>query len=120
MVELILFLFAGIGLTSIIVDSEFFSQRKQKYQDRTKEIEEKDGAENKIVQRRKKIFYMLNCYQCSGFWVGILLSLFLHPFNMSWYLLPLECLIGGGVISYTAQVGMALFNYLNVSYGSQS
>jgi hypothetical protein len=120
MIELILLILAGIGLTSIIVDSEFFADWKLAFQERTKKLEEKNGDSDPMVKKRKKLFYLVNCYQCSGFWVGVLLGVFLHPLDVSWYARPLEWLVCGGAVSYAAQVGMALFNYLNVSYGSES
>lgn len=120
MIELILLILAGVGLTSIIVDSEFFADWKLKFQDHTKKLEEKNGSKDTNVKVMKKLSYLINCYQCSGFWVGVFLGIFLHPMDMSWYARPLEWIVCGGAVSYSAQVGMALFNYLNVSYGSES
>lgn len=120
----LLFLLAGIGLTSIIVDSEFFAKRKEAYAKRTKLMTDKDGLdkygnESLRVQRRRKWFYLVNCYQCSGFWVGFLLGALVHPMaDWLWYHRPLEWLLCGGAVSYASQVGMALYNYLNVQYGS--
>ncbi len=119
MVELILFILSGIGLTSIIVDSEFFARRKLNFQKNTEELEKKNGENDRIVNFRKSLIYLLNCYQCSGFWVGFILGAFFHPLAVSWYARPLECIMCGGVISFAAQLGMALFNYLNVSYGNE-
>lgn len=120
MIELILLILAGIGLTSIIVDSEFFADWKLSFQAKTKKLEEKDGEDDPTVKKRKKLYYLVNCYQCSGFWVGFVLGVFLHPLGLSWYAWPVEWLVCGGAVSYAAQVGMALFNYLNVQYGSES
>ncbi len=80
---------------------------------------DKDGKESRRVQRRRKLFYLVNCYQCSGFWVGFLLGMLIHPLaDWSWYMRPMEWIVCGGAVSYAAQVGMALYNYLNVQYGS--
>ena len=120
MIELILLLLAGIGLTSIIVDGDFFAGWKLAFAEKTKKLEEKDGEGDPTVKKRKKLYYLANCYQCSGFWVGVLLGVLLHPLDVSWYMRPVEWLVCGGAVSYAAQVGMALFNYLNVQYGSES
>lgn len=119
MIWLIVFILAGIGLTSIIVDSEFFSSWKLDFAERTKVMEKEKGAEHGTVKKRRKIYYMLNCYQCSGFWVGLILGVFANPLACSWYFLPVTWLMCGCMISFASQIGMALFNYLNVQYGSE-
>jgi len=62
MVDFLVFLFGCIGITSIIVDGEIFKPIK-------------DYIENKVP---KFINTLLNCYQCSGFWVGIIFGVFLQ------------------------------------------
>jgi len=122
--EFLLFLLAGIGLTSIIVDSEFFAGWKNLFANKIKAREEKLGEQAKEDRKlfwMRKLFYLLNCYQCSGFWVGVVLGALVHPFaSFDGWWRALEAVLCGGVISYAAQVGMALYNYLNVEYGPRS
>lgn len=120
MIELILLILAGIGLTSIIVDSELISDFKISFQKKTTKLEARYGTDDSNVVIRKKLYYLVNCYQCSGFWIGLILGIFIHPMDVCWYARPIEWIVCGGAVSYMAQVGMALFNYLNVSYGNES
>ena len=115
-----LFILAGVGLTSIIVDSEFFRGWKEDFGVWIKARTEKYG-ETKLNKRLNKIHYMIYCYQCSGFWVGLWLGVFLDPLSLhtGWKNIGtyVAYLVYGGCISYLAQVGMALYNYMNVEYG---
>lgn len=156
MLEFLILLVAGVGLTCIIADSDIFAGLKEKYNKKTAALadafsdrlgvvgvtdevsvkfgeltddekvvffEELDNPllhkQYKMLQLRRKIHYMLNCHQCSGFWVGFLLGMFMHPLHdWSWYWRPLEWVICGGAVSFAASLGSVLINYLNVSYGS--
>jgi hypothetical protein len=124
MTLLLFFILAGIGITSIVADSEFTRGPKEKLAElvksRCERLGGKTGEEDDLVVFGRKLLYMLYCYQCSGFWVGMALGLFMHPmpeFHGLWRLL--EVVGCGGVTSYAAQVGMSLHNYLNVSYGGE-
>jgi hypothetical protein len=119
---LLLFLLGGIGLTSIIVDSEFFAGPKtwfaEKITKRAEELGDEAAKTDRKLYWMRKLNYLLNCYQCMGFWVGFFLAMFMSPlagYTGLWHLL--EWVICGGAISFTTQIGMALFNYLNVEYG---
>lgn len=65
-------LLGGVGMTVIIVESEislFFKNILEKF-------------------LPKFVINALNCYQCSGFWSGVLISLlFMNPFEVN-YTLP--------------------------------
>lgn len=130
------FILGGIGITSILVDSEFFEDYKKSFREKIEEYEkslkqtlgelpddeiEKELAEDRRLHWMKKLLYMAYCYQCMGFWVGLILGLLLHPMGdaMPWGWRLIEPIITGGVISYLAQIGMAIYNYLNV-YGGKS
>ena len=120
LMEFLLFLLAGIGITSIIVDSEIFAGWKESFGKRIQRREEKLGElakKDRNVWLMRKWYYLINCYQCSGFWVGFMLGALVHPvssFNGWWRVL--EAIMCGGVISYAAPLGMALYNYFNVTY----
>lgn len=62
MVDFLVFLIGCIGLTSIIVDGEIFKPLK-------------DFLQNKIPDF---FINLLNCYQCTGFWVGIIFGILLQ------------------------------------------
>src|ERR1700722_17543708 len=104
-IDFFIFVLSGIGITSIIVDSEFFRERKEKLAETIK-LKTTIGGEEKTWLLRK-IYYMLNCYQCSGFWVGLFLGLLLNPLGLSIWWRPLEAVMAGGLISYLSQMGMA-------------
>ena len=58
LVDFFVFLFGCVGITSIIVDGEIFKPVK-------------DYIHNKVPEFFNSL---LNCYQCSGFWVGIIFA----------------------------------------------
>ena len=69
----LLFILASIGMTLIIVESKLTSYPK---------IKVANFSNNKIIQF---IIYLFNCYQCSGFWVGMVMGSVLDPLdNKSW------------------------------------
>jgi len=122
---LLLFILAGVGITSIVVDSEFFAGWKDDFgkaiKARTDKLGDDLAPKDTILWLMRKVYYMLNCYQCSGFWVGLVLGALLHPLGdhcSHFWRIP-EAILAGGAISYAAQTGMALYNYLNVQYGNK-
>lgn len=126
MTTFLAFILSGIGITSIIVDSEFFAGLKQKFAEVIKKRCETLGDDlspkDWRLRAMRKLQYMLYCYQCSGAWVGLWLGLLMHPLGESfdgWWRL-LEGIVCGGIISYAAQLGMALWNFLNVEYGEKT
>jgi hypothetical protein len=124
MTSLLLFVFfilAGIGITSICVDSEFFRGWKENFGKWVKGRIEKYGEDNWLNKILRKIHYMIYCYQCSGFWVGLILGILMDPLCQfqGWKSVYtyVAFLAYGGVVSYLTQMGMALYNYINVEYG---
>ena len=101
-----------MGLTAIIVDSTI-SQKARKWLD------------DHLPQRFKGLWItkfvseMSNCYQCTGFWVGLLLGVFLIGTHWYWML----CC--GFVGSTAASWGTLYFTYLeaqtliNIDQGEQ-
>ena len=72
--NLILFIIAAIGLTNIMVDSVVMDKPRQWIANRT---------DNWFFHKVNKI---LECYQCAGFWCGILCAIFLWTPWLSWLL----------------------------------
>jgi hypothetical protein len=68
--NLLLFVFGTVGMTSIIVEGEIFRPVKEK-----------------IKPFMPAFFFkLLDCYQCSGFWCGILMGLLLFvDYNIIFY-----------------------------------
>jgi hypothetical protein len=60
--SLVLFCFGSIGVTHILVDGEIFKPVKE------------------FIAKNLPEFFskLLNCYQCTGFWVGIFFGFFLY------------------------------------------
>lgn len=59
--SIILLILTSVGITNIVVDSTLF-----------------EGVRNFIHGRSEFFGKMINCSMCSGFWVGLLLSLWLE------------------------------------------
>ena len=116
----LLFILGGIGITSICVDSEFFRGWKEAFGKWVKERIDKHGEDNRFNKILRKIHYMVYCYQCSGFWIGLWLGLLMDPLGLfaGWKSVAtyVALLAYGGCISYLTQMGMALYNYINVEY----
>lgn len=107
---LILFCIAVIGLTHIVVDSHIAELLKKKA------FENKDGTPKNLTPLQAEIKYMVNCYQCSGFWVGLLLGILVNPLSGTAFFLLLWLLYACAG-SYLGVVGAALLNYLDVVRG---
>lgn len=60
--NLFLFCFGSIGITHILVDGEIFRPVKE------------------YINEKLPVFFskLLNCYQCTGFWVGVFCFWFLY------------------------------------------
>lgn len=57
MITFTLYVFATIGLTSILVDSKIL-----------------EGRRNWIKDQSQMLGYMVGCYMCMGFWSGLLVG----------------------------------------------
>ena len=89
-------LIASVGLTHIVVDGSIFAGLR-------------GWVANSGMEWLKKL---ITCYQCSGFWAGVVLGLLLQPFgrDLWWFLQPLAF---GLATSYAAMAAAALLNYLD-------
>ena len=106
---------AAIGLSHIIVDGSILAKRKE---DLLKTYKAKYPWLEKLM----------TCYQCSGFWTGALVGLFVQPINwclfdffhwiialilmIPFYLIATPFIMGCAA-SYLSMVGAALLNYLD-------
>jgi hypothetical protein len=72
---IVLFFFATIGLTHIIVDSVFFDPIRRFFDWLSgkcyKKMQPWWRPRNILGWLFEKIHYMLTCYQCAGFWCGL-------------------------------------------------
>jgi len=75
MVNLILFVFAVIGLTGILVESTLFAPVRDWIR------AESTATTPTVINRQFWVFLnqMLSCYQCCGTWSGWFCGLFLFP-----------------------------------------
>jgi hypothetical protein len=87
---LILFLLGTVGATMIIVDSTIMQPVR-------------DWARKKLPS---KVYRLIECYQCSGFWVGVIFGSILISYNL------LVLLICGGAGSYLSTFAATYLNYL--------
>lgn len=71
MLEILLVIIAAYGITNIVTQGTIFDPIKER-------------VRNFIFG--KKLFYLLNCHMCFGFWVGLSLGVFYGPFE-SWNVL---------------------------------
>lgn len=85
MIEIILFLVGVIGFTHIVVDSKIFEPIRE------------------IAKKLLKSWYFLDCYQCTGFWCGLICGMMVFPMHL-W-------LIAGFAGSFLATFGAILLNY---------
>jgi len=90
MSEILFFIFGVIGLTHIVVDSQLMAPVRDWLK--------------KILP--PKIFTIFQCYQCSGFWCGLICGWFILTHSI-----PLV-ILAGCAGSFLAQMGALYLNYL--------
>ena len=88
--RLFLFVFAVIGMTHIIVDSNLFAPVR-------------DWLKTRLPE---KVYWVMECYQCCGTWCGFLLALALLSYN------PLIIIAGGFAGSFLASWAAFHLNYI--------
>lgn len=98
MLTLFLIVSASVGLTHILVDGSIINPFK-----------------NWLKNRKfHKILELLNCYQCAGFWSGIICSslyMVSHLYDLHW----LNVILYGFATSFYATLGAVLIAYFNIS-----
>lgn len=98
----LIFALGSIGLTHIIVDSKFF-----------------EGIRNLVDKHLPKdIAYMIHCYQCAGFWAGVLCGsiCFWHLLSIYGYGILMKCLfmlVCGWASSFLSNLAATYLNYLD-------
>jgi hypothetical protein len=110
-------LLAAVGLSHIIVDGSIFAKWRGSLVEKYKET-------------KPWVVELISCYQCTGFWAGAFMGLFLQPFywyfHLSFYLwkwlavilslpafLLLTPFIVGCAASYASMAAAALLNWLD-------
>jgi hypothetical protein len=94
MIELLLFLLASIGLCHILVDSYLIAPVK-----------------NALRARGwHRLVTMLNCYQCAGFWSGVVVGLISLLAVWAPYL---HLLLYGLAVSFVGPLAAIVMGYLN-------
>lgn len=99
MINFILFCLSTIGLASILVESVIF----QPLRDWLKDNQNDSKYKKYIKVKLSKIF---SCFQCMGFWTGVVCGLILISFN------PLIVLCCGFAGSFLSPLSMTFINYL--------
>jgi hypothetical protein len=97
MFDLLLFIVGVIGITHIVVDSKI-----------TAPIRDWLSNPNRFIIF-KFLHSMMTCYQCAGFWCGLLCGLTLREANY-WHVL-----IAGGAGSFLSSLAAAVLNYLEAN-----
>jgi len=91
------FLFATIGLSHIIVHGSILQPVKQWLS---------DNKYNKILE-------MSNCYQCSGFWAGLFVSLIMFILGQGWFYL-LGSVLYGWVGSFASDATGTILDWIKM------
>lgn len=114
----IIAIIAAVGMSHIIVDGDIFTKWRSDIVEKYK-----DNPRHWLVR-------LISCYQCTGLWSGVFMSLFLQPFPWfdflspllwSWLVIyvcvPLYLLVTPAIVgfaaSYCSMFGAALLNYLD-------
>ena len=81
---LLLFAFASVGMTFILVEGSIFYPMRESFRRQVEKIEHKRQRGKKVGWTFSEFaFGILTCHQCCGFWCGIFVALLIFPFNFS-------------------------------------
>jgi len=97
--KIFLFAFGCIGVTHILVDGEIFRPVKE-YMDQ------------KVP---KFLMKLLNCYQCTGFWVGVFFGFFMFCNCEKIHELVLNLFLTGGASSCLSYLWALILTYLEAN-----
>lgn len=102
-------LLAAIGMSHIIVEGSIFAG----WRGRKMQWEKETGKKSWLLE-------LSTCYQCTGFWSGVVMGLLIQPitWGLAWYwCLPLWLLVTpfvtGCAASFASMAGAGLMNYLD-------
>ncbi|HBT75891.1 MAG TPA: hypothetical protein DEB39_02980 [Planctomycetaceae bacterium] len=91
----LLFCAASVGLTSILVDGKLFQGMRNSFRAQAEKVRRKrERGKSAGWSFSEWVDNVLGCYQCCGFWSGILCGLLLMPLSFS--LGSLAVLLGCG------------------------
>jgi hypothetical protein len=82
-ITLILFILSSIGITNLVVNSAIFDRIRDGIIKVSKRVNSPFG---------EMVEYLFGCMMCSGFWIGMIMSLFF----------PVNFIIGALVVSLTS------------------
>jgi len=89
--EIVLFCLGCVGMSHIIIEGKIF-----------------EGVRAWLKPRLPGMLYSLfECYQCTGFWVGLFCSYFVFG-NITWG----QVFVGGCAGSFLSAIGALIMNYL--------
>jgi len=100
MILVLLFVLGVIGVTHIIVDPAAIVQKPRNWSEKNLPVWFND---------------LISCYQCCGFWIGVILGIpmFLSVIGLHWLIgLPLLFFTCGGAGSFVATLSAVYLNYL--------
>ncbi len=95
MMQLTIFILAVTGFTLIIVESKIFEWPKAMI------------AKTKFLSL---FSYQLNCYQCTGFWSGMLMCWLVNP--LAGLTIP-NFIVCGCIGSFASMIGAGLLNMID-------
>jgi hypothetical protein len=98
-----------VGLTHIIVDSKIMSGWRERVR------------ENDVPFLGYKLYDMMTCHQCTGFWVGLFGWPWAIPFlSIEWsfskvFALPVVAILSGSAISLLAMMTRSCIDWLTLN-----
>lgn len=96
----VFFLCASVGLTSILVEGRIFDSLRNSFRERAEKIQRKRGRGKTLGWTFSEWGdQVLNCYQCCGFWCGVLCCLLLFPLPFWPYTQGVEAHLPGLTVS---------------------
>ncbi len=105
MLNFVLFIFSLIGLSFIIVESTIFQPMRTWLKDGL--IPQKLNFKF-FVLIKNKLTKIVGCFQCTGFWSGVICGLLLVSFN------PLIVFCCGCAGSFLTPLAVSIMNYIEV------
>lgn len=106
MSDFLVYLVSSISLTMIVVEAKLWT--KPKYWINMAATWLKSPQRSVFVQWIGTlvglIYYMINCYQCAGFWTGIIVGVHLNPINIPIVYYGLITSISSVVVVYAINI----------------
>ena len=93
-INFLLFILAGVGITNLVVNATIL-----------------DYPRDFVTKNSEFLEKLLSCMMCSGFWVGVILSIFTPEINIVY---------GGAIISLLSYSAGGLLDYLDIAIAAES